>query len=50
MLKKARQSKHGSHEQEGYRKSLAEHNVGEKEIILYDRIALERHGYYTASF
>ena len=41
MLKKARQSKHGyhptillrCHEQEGYRMSLAEHNIGEKEII-----------------
>ena len=53
MLKKARQSKHGSHPtilarwyaQEGYQKSLAEHNIGEKEIMLYDRIALERHDY-----
>ena len=53
MLKKARQSKHGSHptihsrwnEQEGYRKSLAEHNIGEKEVMLFDRIALERHDY-----
>ena len=56
MLKKARQEKHGSHptmrsrwyEQEGYRRSLAEHNVGEKEVMLYDRIALERHD-FTAS-
>ena len=53
MLKKARQEKHGSHptilsrwqEQEGYRRSLAELNIGEKEIMLYDRIALERHDY-----
>ena len=45
--------KHGSHptilsrwnEQEAYRKSLAEHNVGEKEIMLFDRNALERHDY-----
>ena len=51
MLKKARQEKHGSHptilsmwqEQEGYRRSLAEHNIGEKEIMLYDRIALQGH-------
>ena len=51
MLKKARQSKHGSHPtilsrwyaQEEYRNSLAEHNIGEKEIMLHDRIALERH-------
>ena len=55
MLKKARQSKHGSHptilsrwyEQEGYRKSLAEHNIGEKEVMLFDRIALERHDFYS---
>ena len=53
MLKKARQAKHGNHptklsrwyEQEGYRKSLAEHNIGEKELMLFDRIALERHDY-----
>ena len=53
MLKKARQGKHGSHptilsrwqEQEGYRRSLAEHNIGEKEIVLYDGIALERHDF-----
>ena len=49
MLKKARQGKHGSHptilsrwyEQEEYRKSLAEHNINEKEIMLFDRIALK---------
>ena len=53
MLKKAREAKHGNHptklsrwyEQEGYRKSLAEHNIGEKEVMLFDRIALERHDY-----
>ena len=53
MLKKARQSKHGGHPtilarwsaQKGYRDSLAEHNIGEKETMLYDRIALERHDF-----
>ena len=53
MLKKARQEKHGSHptilsrwyEQEGYRRSLAEPNIGEKEVMLYDRIALARHDF-----
>ena len=53
MLKKARQSKHGNHptilskwyEQEEYRKSLAEYNTGEKEVMLLDRIALERHNF-----
>ena len=58
ILKKARQSKHGSHltilsrwyEQEGYRKSLADHNIGEKEVMLVDHIALERHDFcsYTS--
>ena len=51
MLKKARQSEPGNpptilsrrYAQEGYRKSLAEHNIGEKEVMLFDRIALERH-------
>ena len=41
MLQKARQCKHGSHptilsrwsEQQGYRKSLTEHNIGEKEAL-----------------
>ena len=51
-LKKAREAKHGKpsdenfsrwYEQEGYRKSLAEHNIGEKEVMLFDCIALERH-------
>ena len=53
MLKKARESKHGSHptilsrwyDQEEYRKSLGEHNIGEKGVILFDRIALGRHDY-----
>ena len=53
MLKKAREAKHENHptklsrwyEQEGYRKSLAEHIIGEKEVMLFDRIALERHDY-----
>ena len=56
MLMKARQPKLGSHPtilerwyaQERYRDSLAKHNVGEKEIMFFDRIALERH-YYTAT-
>ena len=51
MLRKAGQKKHGNHptilsrwyEQEGYRKSLTEHNIGEKEIMHFDRIAFERH-------
>ena len=48
MLKKARQSKHGhptilSRYNQEDRKSLAEHNIGEKEVMLFDRIALERH-------
>ena len=53
MLKKAIQEKHGSHptilsrwqEHEGYRRPLAEHNIGDKEVVLYDRIVLERHDY-----
>ena len=53
MLKKARQTKHGGHPtilarwyaDKRYRRSLAEHNIGEKEVMLYDRIALERHDY-----
>ena len=51
MLNKARQGKHGNHptilarwyEQEGYRMSLAGHNIGEKEVMFFDRIDLERH-------
>ena len=50
MLKKARQEKHGGqptilarwYAQEGYRRSLAEHDIGEKELVLHDRIALEK--------
>ena len=53
MLKKARQAKHGSHPtilarwyaEERYLSSLAEHNIGENEIILCNRIALERHDF-----
>ena len=29
--------------QEKYRDSLAKHNIGEKEVMFFDRIALERH-------
>ena len=50
MLKRGRQEKHGSHPtilsrwyaQEKYRDSLAKHDIGEKEVMLFDRIALER--------
>ena len=53
MLKKARQTKHGNHptilsrwyEQEDYRQSLAEHKIGEKQVMLFHRIALERRDY-----
>ena len=53
LHKKARQSKHGNHptilsrwyEQEGYRKSLAEHSIGEKEVMLFERIVLAKHDY-----
>ena len=53
ILKKAWQSKHGGHPtilarkyaQARSRRSLTEHNIGEKEIMLYDRIAIERHDY-----
>ena len=49
-LKRARQPKHGSHPtilarwyaQERYRDSLAKHIIGEKEVMLFDRIARER--------
>ena len=52
-VRKQDKSKHGSHptklsiwyDQEEYRKSLAEHNIDEKEVMLFDRIALERHDY-----
>ena len=51
MLYEARQEKHGSHPtslarwyaQEQYRDSLAKHNIGERDVMLFDRIALERH-------
>ena len=47
----AGQPKHGGHPtilarwyaQIGHRESLAEHDVGEKEVMLFDRITLERH-------
>ena len=53
MLKKARQGTHGNHptilskwyEQERYRKSWAEHILDEKEVMLFDRIVLERHDF-----
>ena len=53
MLKKAREKKRGNHptifsrwyDQEEYRKSLAEQNIGEKQIMLFDSIALERHDF-----
>ena len=35
-------------EQESYRSSLKDHDIGEQEVIIYDRHALERH-YYTAT-
>ena len=53
MLKKARQEKHGSHPtilsrwygDADYRKSLCDIGWREHHIILYDRIALEKHVY-----
>ena len=30
------------HEQESYRSSLKDHDIGEQEVIIYDRLALER--------
>ena len=56
MLRKAKNKKNGNHPtilarwkaQESYRRSLAEHNIGEKEIMLYDQLALENH-HYTAA-
>ena len=32
-------------EQESYRSSLKDHDIGEQEVIIHDRLALERHGY-----
>ena len=51
MRKKAKQGNHGSHptilsrwyEQEGDRKTSAEHNIGEKEVMLFDCIAVEKY-------
>ena len=51
MLKRARQKKHGRHPtiisrwyaDEEYTKSLAAHNIGELQIMLFERIALEKH-------
>ena len=51
MFKRARHEKHGRHPtilarwyaQERYQDSLAKPNIGEKEVMLFDRIALERH-------
>ena len=53
MLKKARQKKHGRHPtiisrwyaDEEYRKSLWAVEYGEQQIMLFDRIALEKHHY-----
>ena len=56
MPRKAKNKKNGIHPtilsrwkaQESYRTSFAKHNNGEKEIMLYDQIALENHDYTTA--
>ena len=56
MLKMARQNKHGRHPtiisrwyaDEEYRKSLWAVGYGEQQIMLFDRIALEKH-HYTAT-
>ena len=56
MLKKARQGKHGSHPtilsrwyaEEDYKKSLSATGWKEHHIMLYDRIAVEKH-IYTAT-
>ena len=53
MLKKARQKKHGNHTtilsqwyaSESYRDSLSEIGRKEKDMMLFDRIALEKHVY-----
>ena len=53
MLRKANKKKNGNHptilsrwkEQESYRTSLAKHNIGEKEIMLHDQIALDNHDF-----
>ena len=53
MLRKAESSENGNHPtirsrwkaERRYRTSSAEHGIGEKEIMLYDQIALETHDY-----
>ena len=53
VLRKAKSKKNGNHPtilsrwkaQESYRTSAAKHNIGEKEIMLYDQIALGNHDY-----
>ena len=53
MLTKAIQGKRESHPtivarwyaQERYHDSLAKNNIGDKDVVLFDRIALERHDY-----
>ena len=53
MLRKAKHKTNGHHlsilsrwkAQKNYRTSLAKHNFGEKEIMLYDQVALENHDY-----
>ena len=32
-------------EQESYRSSLKDHDIGEQEVIIYDRLVLKRHEY-----
>ena len=50
MLRKAKKKNHPTtlsrwKAQLSFRTSLAEHGIGEKEIILHDQIALENHDY-----
>ena len=50
MLRKAKKKKHPTilsrwKAQQSYRSSLEEHGIGEKEILLYDQISLERHDF-----
>ena len=57
MLKKARQEKHGSHPtilsrrnaQEKYWDSMTKHEIHEREVMFFDRIARERHDYTATS-
>ena len=57
MLKKARQEKHGRHPtilsrwyaEEDYRKSVSATGLKEDHIMLYDRIAVEKHIYTATS-